>query len=415
VTSTVPPVERSPTRLGSVRTLRWGLVGQVLTFLAMVVPIALQETGQVIVLALASSVAGLLVNISTLAYGYVFPVIRGRRLAATATVVSAATLTGTALLVLAGGTLENRFDLPTGSAAATAALLWSQGLYTMLTAALIRRHDTGGLGITRVAYGVVVLVATLLVSLLPVGPLGLVLATSLAYLLTVVLLGATGRPLLHLADVPRAHLLRRLGRAHVRRAVRPTLSGAAAGWAYLFSGLSLVGLGVYGAPWAVVNRICGGYGTLLQTVLSPPVEAQLSRAVRDQDVPALLKARRSGLLLGTGVAVLAVGSSLVLALYSVGLDDADRWFLPVLAATLLFWAPQLITTPINRLANFLGRHRSRLVWDAVRAVAITAAFLATEGITRLLVMGAVIALSGALLLPISRPVTTRQTMGLRHA
>ena len=389
--------------LTTLMAVRLGLAGQILTFGAMIVPIVLQENEQLIVLVLVSALVGLLVNATTLAYGFVLPVIRSRHLAALATVLSAVTLTACSLALLPLTLLEDRWGLASGTFLGAAGLLWAQGVYTMLVAALVRTNDPQGLGLARVVYGAVLLVSVVLACTIQSGPLGLVVATAASYALTTLVLELRRPTLPRLRDLAARTGRRRLARAYVRHVVAPTASGVVSGWVLLLSALTLPGLGVYAAPWAVVNRICGGFGTLLQTVLSPPVEARLSQAFRDDDAPELVRARRTGLRQGTGMAAIAVVVSLLLALYSTGGRDADRWLLPIAVATLLFWGPQLAVTPLNRVLNFARHHGTRLVWETARAGSLTAAFLVTEGVTRLVVMGVVIAVASGAMVPLTRP------------
>jgi hypothetical protein len=193
----------------------------------------------------------------------------------------------------------------------------------------------------------------------------------------------------------------RLVRAYARRSLRPTAASLANAWALFVPGLALPGLGVAAAPWAVVTRIGGGFATLMMTLVSPSLEARMSRAIRDRDPAEFALARRSGLRIGALSAAAAIVSGLLLAVYVSGLADAGRWLVPVSVATVLFWGSLLTGTVVNRVPNFLGRDTARLVWDLARAVLMTGALL-VPGVTGIVLMGAVLAATGFFLLPMTR-------------
>ncbi len=381
--------------------LRLGLLGQVLTFAAMVIPIVLREGEQVYVLVFTSAVAIALVAPGLLGYQFVYPVVRGTAMARVATGVAVTSLSAVSLLVLPGTLVEQSLDLPAGTFAVAALLLFSQGLYNIVITQLVRHGDIDGIGLARLVYGGVLLVLTVVASVWRLTPLGLSLAVALAYLVTVVQLrvrrGSAGS-----RDVrpPSRHRLR-LARAYVRRSVHPTLSSLANGWVFFLPGIALPGLGVATEPWAIVTRICGGFATLLQTILGPPQEARMARAVRERDPIGFERSRRSALLVGAAVSVFAMLAGLGLALYE-DWGSVEEWWLPTSVATVLFWGVLLAGTPINRVPNFVGRDAVRLLWDGARAVLVTIVFVVTDGVARLVVTGAVLTLFGLVLIPMSR-------------
>ncbi len=388
----------SPTRWWDrLRTLRLGLLGQALTFVAMVAPIALRETDKITSLVFTTAIATFLVNPAVLAYPYVYPVLRSERMAATATRLSLGCLLLVALALLPLGLLEPRWGLPRGTVAAAAGLLVAQGGYLVALTRLVRDGDERLIGRARFHYGLGVLAATGIALLPGTGALALTTANTVAFGGTAIALtwGRRGR------SGARAYRSRRVWVGYLRRSGHPTLSSAASGWAFLLPGLSLPGLGTAAAPWAVLNRICGGFATVLLTIVGPPMEATLARAVRTRDRVAFARTRRSALLLGAAVAAVALVTGLLLAGYAAP-DTLADWWLPVGAAALLFWGPLLALSVVNRLPNFLGRDTARLGWDIARALGMSAAFLTTDGALRLVVMGLVVTLFGGLLLPMSR-------------
>jgi hypothetical protein len=386
--------------------LQVGLAGQGLTFAAMLVPIVLRQSEQVYVLVFASAVTVLLTNAALLAYPFLFPVVRGPRMARVATVWSLVTLVAVSVAVLPLTLLEPGLGLPEGTFAASAVLTATLGLYDLALTRLVRVEDTTGIGLARLYYGCLVLALVTAASVWPVaGPLTLTLASGLAYTVTAGLLALRRT---HWAAptrrLPRASR-RRLRRAYWARSARPAVASLAGGWTMFLPGLVLPGLGSAAEPWAIVCRICGGFATVLIILVAPPLEGRLSRAIRDRDRDTFVAARRHGLLVSTALTVLAIVTGLLLAVYAT---DADgEWLVPIAVASVLLWGSVLVGTTINRLPNFLGRDSARLAWDAGRAVLVTAAYLATEGVTRLIVIGALLTTTGLLLLPMSRWRDTR--------
>lgn len=380
--------------------LRRGLTGQLLTFAAMVAPVLMRAGEQVFVLVLTSALAIALLSPALLGYQFLYPVLRGPRTARVATATALCGLTAVSVLLLAGTWYEPAADLPRGTFAAASVLLFTQGLYTVAVTQLVRTDDSAGIGLARLVYGSALLVASLAASALDVTPLGLTLAAALSYAIAYCVLRArTASAALERVGLS-ASGRRRLARAYVRRSVRPTVSSLANGWAFFLPGISLPGLGAAAQPWAIVTRICGGFATVLLTLMAPPLEARMSTAVRNRDRAGFASARRLALVLGMATSVAAMVTGLALALYAV--PDPEAWFVPVLTATLAFWGVLLASGLINRLPNFVGRDSERLVWDAARAGLVTAAYLTTDGVTRLVVMGAVLTVFGLLLLPLSR-------------
>jgi len=399
-----PPADSRPladlARLRRLPTLRFGLIGQVLTFAAMVVPIALREGEQIAVLVFTSAIASGAVSTALLGYQFVYPVIRGPRSAATATGLAFGALVTVSLLLLPLTFFEGRLGLPGGTFAATSGLLFTLGLYAMTATQLVRRGDEHGLGVVRMLYGVGVLGLTTAASLWPVGPLGLTIANAVAYVVPAVRYLKLRQPEHLRLPMPR-HARMRLVRASLRRSVQPTFSTLANGWAFFLPGIAIPGLGIAAQPWAIVARIAGGFSTVLTTIVSPPLEARMAKAVRDRERAQYGRARRAAVVAGVTASVLAMLTGLSLALYQ-NWSTAAEWLVPVTLATVLYWTVLLASAPLNRTPNFVGRDTARLVWDVARAALVTAAFFATSGIARLMVIGVVLTVFGILLIPLTR-------------
>jgi hypothetical protein len=393
-------VSPDPRTAGSRAVLRFGLVGQALTFAAMVLPIAVREGQQIAVLVFTSAIATALVSSALLGYQFVYPVIRGPRTAAVATRLALTALTGTSLLVLPLTLVESRIGVPDGAFAAGAALLFTMGLYVLSVTRLVRAADSEAIGLVRLLYGAALVVLTAVASFWPFSPLGLTLANTVAYVVPAVYVALRGT-----ADPVSPHptraARRRLRRAVLRRSVRPTFSALADGWAFFLPGIALPGLGIAQQPWAIVTRICGGFSTVLLTIVAPPMEARMAKAVRNRDRDEYLRGRRAALAIGGAASLAALATGLGLALYQ-NWDTAGRWLGPVALAAALYFVVLLASQPIHRTPNFVGRHGARLVWDVARAVLVTVAFLTTDGLGRLMAIGAIVSVFGLLLLPLSR-------------
>jgi hypothetical protein len=396
------------TARGHLAVVRWGLIGQIFTVAAMLAPILLRESDQVTWLVVASSIATLLNNPAILAYPFLYPVLRGPATARAATRAALASLLTVSLLVAAATPLEDRLSLPPGLLASSALLLFAGAVFTMSLSSLVRAGDPRWFGIARFVYGLTLLPLTLAFGAVrPLGVLSLVVASALANLVgaAAVLARREARPhgggMRAAVSGPRPAVPGRLVRGYVVRALRPTAASMANAWALFVPGLALPGLGAAAAPWAVVTRIGGGFSTVLTTLVSPSLEARMSRAIRERDIAAFTEARRSALIIGALAATAAVGAGLTLAVYASGLDEALHWLVPVVVATVLFWGSLLTGTVVNRVPNFLGRDTSRLLWDVSRAVLMTGALLA-PGVSKIVVMGAVLAATGVILLPMTR-------------
>jgi hypothetical protein len=390
--------------------LRLGLAGQVFTFAAMVIPILLRQADQVYVLVFASAVSTMMCNFSLLAFPFLFPIVRGPRMARVATFWSLVAVGVVSLLITALTPLEPALDLPRLSFLSAAVLTATFGVYLLVVTRLIRAQDETGIGLARLWYGVAVLAGTVGASLVDWGPLTLTLATSLAYLVTGVALSLRREHWGPALSRPSAASRRRLRRVYLARTVRPAVASLAGGWTAFLPGLLLPGLGAAAQPWAVISRICGGFSTVLIQLIAPPLEGRLSRSIRERDHVGFSSARRTALLIGLVAAAIGVVSGLGLAVYST--DGASEWLAPLSLAAVLFWGPLLLGLPINRLPNFLGRDTARLYWDFGRAALLTVVFLLTDGALRLIVMGAVLTASLVVLVPMTRWVRAPRPAGV---
>lgn len=314
--------------------LRLGMAGQVLTLVSMVIPILLRDGDAVTVLVYTSAVATFLCQAALLGYPFVFPVIRGARTAREATRVSLAALALVSLALLPLTVVEPSLHLHRGTFATAAFMLATFGFFTITMTRMVRANDATGIGLIRIYYGGAVLVTTVIASTAPLGPLALSLGTSVAYLGAALVMTRRLGPSAVLAHPPSRQARRRLRRAYLGRALRPTAAVLFNGWTTFVPGLALPGLGAAAAPWAIVSRICGGFSTILISIIGPALEARMSRAIRLRDRAEFTAARRTALLINGSVAVLAVVSGLALAVYTVG-PGIHSLLLPLAAATAL--------------------------------------------------------------------------------
>ncbi|PWW21834.1 hypothetical protein JD79_00975 [Geodermatophilus normandii] len=382
-------------------TIGPGFLGQVLALGAMLAPVLARRTDQVQLIVFCSSAAVLLLGPATLGIQLTLPALRGKMTPAIGLACSMLSLTTVCSAMLAALLVvpSEHVELVLCSAL----LLYAQGLYVVTTTLLIRAGDAARIARMRLHYGLTLLSATCVAVVLP-GSYPLVLATVLAYVVIVVVHARTAvRPVWH--GIHRLRRSSRLFRPYMRHALAPTLSELATGTVGPLAGVAVVGTGAFGGPWAVVNRIAGGFITLLQQVLMPPVEVDLSRSVRERDRLGFSSSSRRALLLGAAVAMLGCIGALGLAVYAApDALDVNGWLL-MAGITVLFWGPTLLLTPLSRVLNFLGHNRLKLWLDLFRAGGLVLAFFLLPGPAKLVGMAVVAAVaSGAIYVATRRQI-----------
>ena len=281
------------------------LFGQGLNFLAMLLPIVGGETGQLAYLMLPLALATVLSRTSILGFHSRYLTVPGERVR-TATAVSAASMSVTTLLcLLVGAAVAPVRDI----ALWTGLLVVSNGLYLMAVAVATREQRMDVYSTARLAFGVTNIIFTALVVFVIPFEAGLIVAAAVNPLVgTVLILTRTENRILPamLSDLTR--MLDRDHRFYLAGSGRPTGGVLLAEVGFQFQGFITPFLGPYQEIWAVVVRLTGGFGTLVQQIIAPPCEAKLAGCIRADDSEGTRVWFRKIILIGAG---LGVGSAVV--------------------------------------------------------------------------------------------------------
>lgn len=337
------------------------LFGQGLNFLAMLLPIVGGETGQLAYLMLPLALATVLSRTSILGFHSRYLTVPGERVR-TATAVSAASLSVTTLLcLLVGAAVAPVRDI----ALWTGLLVVSNGLYLMAVAVATREQRMDVYSTARLAFGVTNIIFTALVVFVIPFEAGLIVAAAVNPLVgTVLILTRTENRILPamLSDLTR--MLDRDHRFYLAGSGRPTGGVLLAEVGFQFQGFITPFLGPYQEIWAVVVRLTGGFGTLVQQIIAPPCEAKLAGCIRADDSEGTRVWFRKIILIGAG---LGVGSAVVqTAAILLFLPDDDAVTIGSLIAVsvfCLFWMPSAMC---GKIPLMKGLARPYLAWSLTR-------------------------------------------------
>lgn len=354
------------------------LFGQGLNFLAMLLPVVGQETGQLAYLMLPLALATVLSRTSVLGFHSRYLTLAGP-LQRTATSVSLGTLVLTTLCCAGvAGVLA-----ATGTTAAavvagwTALLVLTNGVYVMAVAVATQEQRMDVYSTARLVYGIVNVLVTVGVVFVVPFQAGLVVAAVVNPLVGATLILTRTRNRLvtvFVGGLPR--ILDRDHRAYLAVSSRATGATLVSECGFQIQGFLTPFLGQYQEIWAVVVRLTGGFGSLAQQVIAPSLEARIAAAIRDGDTPLTRRWCRicaaGGLVLGVLCAVVQTGA-LVLAL-----PEDDALTPPVLAATAVFCVASLATNLSVKIPLMKGHDRGFLVWSVGRLVPLVV-LVATSG------------------------------------
>lgn len=337
------------------------LFGQGLNFLAMLLPIVGGETGQLAYLMLPLALATVLSRTSILGFHSRYLTVPGERVR-TATAVSAASMSVTTLLcLLVGAAVAPVRDI----ALWTGLLVVSNGLYLMAVAVATREQRMDVYSTARLAFGVTNIIFTALVVFVIPFEAGLIVAAAVNPLVgTVLILTRTENRILPamLSDLTR--MLDRDHRFYLAGSGRPTGGVLLAEVGFQFQGFITPFLGPYQEIWAVVVRLTGGFGTLVQQIIAPPCEAKLAGCIRADDSEGTRVWFRKIILIGAG---LGVGSAVVqTAAILLFLPDDDAVTIGSLIAVsvfCLFWMPSAMC---GKIPLMKGLARPYLAWSLTR-------------------------------------------------
>uniref|UniRef100_UPI003B3B9735 hypothetical protein n=1 Tax=Corynebacterium sp. TaxID=1720 RepID=UPI003B3B9735 len=263
------------------------LFGQGLNFLAMLLPVVGQETGQLAYLMLPLALATVLSRTSVLGFHSRYLTLAGP-LQRTATSVSLGTLVLTTLCCTGvAGVLA-----ATGTTAAavvagwTALLVLTNGIYVMAVAVATQEQRMDVYSTARLVYGIVNVLVTVGVVFVVPFQAGLVAAAVVNPLVGATLILTRTRNRLvtvFVGDLPR--ILDRDHRAYLAVSSRATGATLVSECGFQIQGFLTPFLGQHQEIWAVVVRLTGGFGSLAQQVIAPSLEARGAAALRDGDHP----------------------------------------------------------------------------------------------------------------------------------
>lgn len=354
------------------------LIGQGLNFLAMLLPIIGQETGQLAYLMLPLALATVLSRTSVLGFHSRYLTLADpvRR---TATSVSLGALLSTTLVCAGVAGILTIAGAPGAAAVAgwTALLVISNGIYLMAVAVATQEQRMDVYSTARLVYGVVNVLVTVVVVFVVPFQAGLIVAAIVNPLVGAVLIVARTRNRLvtvFVRDLPR--LLDREHRGYLTVSSRATGATLLSECGFQIQGFLTPFLGQYQEIWAVVVRLTGGFGSLAQQVIAPSLEAKIAAAIREGDAAVTRRWCRvcavGGLLLGAVCAAIQTGA----LVFSLPEDDALTPL--VLAATAVFCVASLATNLSMKIPLMKGHDRGFLLWSVGRLVPLVV-LLATSG------------------------------------
>jgi hypothetical protein len=359
--------------LGALRThgksIGSGIIGQGLSFAAMVLPILFGRIDEVAFLVTVGAVAGVASYTFTWSYASVYPGIVEERQAAVATVTSAG------LLVLASALMLILGVIPTvlwqglqRNMVWAAALTLPLGLNLMITGLFIRNRDYPAIARLRLVSGGTnfpfILVACLLdTHYLPL----LVIPTALSSMLTAAWGLYRNRSELRIQIGYTTRLV------HVWQHLRSNLSAAMAallgGAAFQLVGVATPLMGTAANGWAVAVRLAGGFGTVSQQVLAPMFETDFAHALRRAELTKAAAYQRRAYFLGLVYsAVCAFGVCVIVVLVNADKAVADIDRIVLLVSIAIFSFSILSTSLLPRNLVIAGGQRRFFQWAAIKLV-----------------------------------------------
>ncbi|MDN5583038.1 MAG: hypothetical protein ACTH2Y_07180 [Corynebacterium sp.] len=347
------------------------LFGQGLNFLAMLLPIIGQETGQLAYLMLPLALATVLSRTSILGFhSRYLTVSTGSRDAATSLSLLSM-LVVTVVLVVVGLVADLVFTPDTHTVAVltgwSTMLLLTNGLYVMAVAVATQEQRMDVYSTARLVFGVTNVVATCVVVFAVPFQAGLIVVAGLNPLVAAVLiLWRTRNKLLNVLWRDRGSLTDEVHRRWLRDSTRPTGGVLLAEFGFQFQGFITPFLGPYQELWAVVVRLTGGFGTLAQQVVAPPVEAKIAAAVRADDVAGERSWCRKALLIGLALGAASAAVQAGAVLFSLHGDDSVTVLsLALVSVFCLTWMPSAMCSKIPLMKRL---NRYYLAWAFGRLV-----------------------------------------------
>ena len=355
------------------------IVAQVLTLGASLLPVLFRLESALVVAVLVSAVVSVVVHPATLAAATRLPVAADDVQASAMRVAGKHVLiavTVTAALVFAGLEFTGAHDWAV-TVGLIALLVASQGAYTLVFAEAVRLGSYMLVATLRLVYGIIVVGATFMVCTLWASGAGLVAAYAFAYI-------AASAGTWYFLISPRLVATKR-----PRWTIRETMRQVSAARPYAFSlglgsfaaqgpGLALAQLGGLAPVWAIMTRVGSGFQTLGGSVLGPAIDMRVASAVRSGSLSKARVGVVSGLLAGIALGAVCFLGIVVVLIYT-GYEWSSESRTIVLVSLLMFWVPQAVLAVVGRLLALLGRGKTVLALDGIRALATLLGLLVLSG------------------------------------
>lgn len=363
------------------------LLGQGLNFFAFLLPVLLGRYSALAFLVVVSAFASVASVPGTLAFASIFPSLR------TPNEVRLAIQTSLLWLVMICGLgMSAGLLLPVASSIQEIVCFGSgfcfmQGCYLIAITGEVRRGDYRRISFARFWNGFSNFVGTSLVVVASSSRTSLVFPAAGSFLASVIyLLFAERSRLDRIANVMWPLTVSE-SVGYIRKSARAAFSGLLASLAYQASAFAILSLGTLASPWSIVVRLVGGFATVSRTVVAPAYEISFSSALRNDDRSSAVRANRSALLAGLGLA-LAVSAGVVVALSLSAttrpLSSSSR--VAVFVAAILMTLGTLGPAVIGSNLVMLGAQKAQLAWSLTKALFTLLVLVAVKGAEILVIL-----------------------------
>jgi hypothetical protein len=368
--------------------MRRAILGQGLSFAAMLLPPLMGRVDAMPELVFASSAAAVIYQAMGFAFQELFPVSRNAREASICIIASywvPALMMGVmAAVSLAFPAVYPRFSRNAGY---VALMLLSTAIYNLALAHAVRSANLRALNGMRLLYGTLTFALTGAFCYFRKSDDAAVLATASALLLASAAGWAYWRDLFPMLRAAWSGITVSDVLSYNRLNLTAALGNLVASLAFQAGGLALPRLGRVAGDWAVIARVSAGFGTVGQQIIAPPLEMRFAQAMRENDVRAAIQVQARAALLGVLVGLgAAIACSLLLMLNvrhsEMGMPGAGLLMLASAYSLALG-----LTSVMIRYLVMLGGQRYFLMMSCAKVTVIALGFaLAGRGIALLAVI-----------------------------
>ena len=346
-----------------------GLVGQVLAFGSLFLPIFLGNFEQLSVQVFVSAIVSVLVIAITSGFTSQYPVLQNEQELRT---LYKFTVSAICLLTLVGISVSWLTSLTGGQSSplmiSGTFLLFAQCLDILATTLLVRLNKPGIVALKRLVYGLSSILVTALVSFFWNTRESLVWAGAFSFAVG----AAYVFVVLRYNPFPVEVFLLKNQFAHFKENffthVKIFSSGILDNLFVQFPSIAIFSLGPLAPAWAVVTRIGGGVSTIGLQLITPHIEARYSDGIRQRNQLGL----KASLKIGTKFAIAlssitGVGIFLSLLAFQSELNLSASQIYFLLITGVIFWGSILWQVPKSRLLVFAGGVNQKIIWSISRA------------------------------------------------